>query len=74
MLGSQACRFGKRHLRWFHGLAFCCLFFFLVVNWTGCGSSGSSGTPPGTYNLMLTGTTSGVNVLKHSLSLTLIVQ
>jgi FG-GAP-like repeat len=76
LLGSRVGRFGTQHLRWFHGLAFCCLFF-LALNWAGCGGTGgssSSGTPPGSYNLTVTGTTSGANVLQHSLSLTLIVQ
>jgi FG-GAP-like repeat len=64
----------KRHLRWLHGLFFCCLFF-LAFSWTGCGSSGNTGTPSGTYSLTVTGTfTSGSNVLKHAVSLTLIVQ
>lgn len=72
LLGSTA---GKRNLRLFHGLAFCCLFF-LAVTWGGCGNSGSSGgTPPGTYSLTVTGTSiSGPTVLKHAVSLTLIVQ
>jgi FG-GAP-like repeat len=75
LLGSQGGgRARQRHLQWLHGLAFCCLLF-LAVSWTGCGSSGNSGTPPGTYSLTVTGTfTSGSNVLKHAVSLTLIVQ
>jgi hypothetical protein len=75
LLGSQGGgSSGRRHLRWLHGLAFCCLFF-LALSWTGCGSSGSSATPPGTYSLTVTGTfASGSNVLKHAVSLTLIVQ
>jgi len=74
LLGNKSGRSGRRHLRWRHGLALCCLFF-LAVSWTGCGSSGSSGTAPGTYSLTVTGTfTSGSNVLKHAVSLTLIVQ
>jgi len=72
--GSQGGRAGKQHLRWLHGLAFCGLFL-LALSWTGCGSSGSRGTPSGTYSLAVTGTfTSGSNVLKHAVSLTLIVQ
>jgi hypothetical protein len=71
LLGRQGGRARKRHLRWLHGLAFCCL----ALSWTGCGSSGSSGTPSGTYSLTVTGSfTSGSNVLKHAVSLTLIVQ
>jgi FG-GAP-like repeat len=74
LLGSPGGRARKRYLRWLHGLAFCSLFF-LAFSWTGCGSSGTGGTPPGTYSLTVTGTfTSGSNLLKHAVSLTLTVQ
>jgi FG-GAP-like repeat len=74
LIGNQGGRAGKRHLRLFHGFIFCC-FLFVAITWIGCGGSGNSATPPGTYSLSVTGTfTSGSNMLKHAVSLTLIVQ
>jgi FG-GAP-like repeat/Cep192 domain 4 len=66
----------KRHGRLLYGLAFLCLFS-LAITWPACGggSSGSGGTPSGTYTVSVTGTfTSGSATLNHTTKLTLIVQ
>jgi hypothetical protein len=74
LLGNQVGSSSKWHPRLLYGFAFCCLFL-LAISWTGCGGSGTSAASPGTYHLTVTGTfTSGSNVLKHAVSLTLIVQ
>jgi hypothetical protein len=63
-----------------HGLALLCLLA-IGVSMSACGSDGSSGkgngggTPPGSYNLTVTGSfTSGSTSLTHTAKLTLVVQ
>jgi hypothetical protein len=76
LLGRRS-PFRKRHAGLFYGLTACCLLSIGIIS-AGCSSSSSSsggGTAPGTYNLMVTGTsTSGSTTLTNTTQLTLVVQ
>jgi len=83
VLGSCA-RPPKRHSRLLYGLAFLCLIS-LGITLSSCGGGSTSGssstgnsasaTPPGSYDLTVTGTfTSGSTTLTHATKLTLVVQ
>jgi Abnormal spindle-like microcephaly-assoc'd, ASPM-SPD-2-Hydin len=74
----------KRHGRLLYGLAFLCLIS-LGITLSSCGGGSTSGssstgnsasaTPPGSYDLTVTGTfTSGSTTLTHATKLTLVVQ
>jgi hypothetical protein len=73
----------KRHGRLLYGLAFLCLIS-LGIALSSCGGGSTSGsgsgnsasaTPPGSYDLTVTGTfTSGSTTLTHATKLTLVVQ
>jgi len=70
----------KRRGRALYGLLLLCILS-LIMTWSACGggssSTGSSGggTPPGSYNLTVTGQfSSGSANLVHSTKLTLVVQ
>jgi len=77
LLGSRS---RKRRASAVYGLLLLCVLS-LAMMWSACGggasSSGSSGggTPPGSYNLTVTGSfASGSSKLVHSTKLTLVVQ
>lgn len=76
---GRSSRSRGRHGRLLRGLALTCMLT-LVLTWSACGggsssSSGSPGTPPGTYSLTLTGTyKSNAAALTQTANLTLIVQ
>ena len=83
LLGSDG-RSRKRHGRLLYGLAFLCLIS-LGIALSSCGGGSTSGssstgnsasaTPPGSYDLTVTGTfTSGSTTLTHATKLTLVVQ
>ena len=82
LLGSDG-RSRKRHSRLLYGLAFLCLIS-LGIMFSSCGGSGggtsntgnnASATPPGSYDLTVTGTfTSTSTTLTHAAKLTLVVQ
>jgi hypothetical protein len=79
VLGSCA-RSRKRHNRLLYGVAFLCLIS-LGITFSSCGGGTSStgnsasATPPGSYDLTVTGTfTSASTTLTHSAKLTLVVQ
>jgi hypothetical protein len=84
LLGSDG-RSRKRHGRLFYGLAFLCLIS-LGIALSSCGGGSTSGsssgsgnsasaTPPGSYDLTVTGTfTSDSTTLTHATKLTLVVQ
>jgi len=83
LLGSDR-RSRKRHGRLLYGLAFLCLIS-LGITLSSCGGGSTSGssssgnsasaTPPGSYDLTVTGTfTSGSTTLTHATKLTLVVQ
>ena len=83
LLGSDG-RSRKRHGRLLYGLAFLCLISLGIAlsscgggSTTGSSSTGNSAsaTPPGSYDLTVTGTfTSGSTTLTHATKLTLVVQ
>jgi HYDIN/CFA65/VesB-like, Ig-like domain/Cep192 domain 4 len=79
VLGSCA-RSRKRHNRLLYGVAFLCLIS-LGITFSSCGGGTSStgnsasATPPGSYDLTVTGTfTSASTTLTHAAKLTLVVQ
>ncbi len=83
LLGSDG-RSRKRHGRLLYGLVFLCLIS-LGITLSSCGGGSTSGssssgnsasaTPPGSYDLTVTGTfTSGSTTLTHATKLTLVVQ
>jgi uncharacterized repeat protein (TIGR03803 family) len=78
VLGSSGRRSHKGRRRLLYGLAILCVLS-LGVTWSACGGgnsgNSSSGTPPGTYNVTVTGTfASGPTNLTRNTRLTLIVQ
>jgi uncharacterized repeat protein (TIGR03803 family) len=78
VLGSSGRRSHKGRRRLLYGLAILCVLS-LGVTWSACGGgnsgNSSTGTPPGTYNVTVTGTfTSGPTNLTRNTKLTLIVQ
>jgi hypothetical protein len=79
MLGSCA-RSRKRHSRLLYGVAFLCLISLEII-FSSCGggtsstANSASATPPGSYDLTVTGTfTSASTTLTHATKLTLVVQ
>ena len=77
LLGGRVRRFRRGHGPLFYGLTALCLLS-IGITCSACGGASSKsggGTPPGTYNVMVTGTsTSASTTLTNSISLTLVVQ
>jgi hypothetical protein len=77
LLGSKVRRSRGRHNHLLYGLSVLCVFS-VGIAWSACGNASSrsgGGTPPGTYNLTVTGTaTSGSTTLTNTTQLILVVQ